>query len=138
MHSFKIFGIWPQTDRQTDIHAHAHAQCSHASVGLAQARLNYISCCLLPFLLLPFWQISGAFTNSLTRIGLAPLFMPINFMMVMKINKQPPTMYLSHYTNKVSYIGGEGGTGISPPPIPNLESYNYLNSYNGKKSCMKP
>ena len=31
---FKIFGIWPQTD----IHTHACAQCSHASVGLAQAR----------------------------------------------------------------------------------------------------
>ena len=39
-HLFKIFGIWPQTDRQTDIHTHARAQCSHASVGLAQARPN--------------------------------------------------------------------------------------------------
>ena len=38
--SFKIFGIRPQTDRQTDIHTHARAQCSHASVGLAQARPN--------------------------------------------------------------------------------------------------
>ena len=42
---FKIFGIWPQTDRQTyihtDIHTHTRAQCSHASVGLAQARPNY-------------------------------------------------------------------------------------------------
>ena len=34
-------GIWPQTDRQTDIHTHAGAQCSHACVGLAQARPNY-------------------------------------------------------------------------------------------------
>ena len=33
---FKIFCIWPQTD----IHTHARAQCSHASVGLAQARPN--------------------------------------------------------------------------------------------------
>ena len=38
---FKIFGIWPQTDRQTYIHTHARAQCSYASVGLAQARPNY-------------------------------------------------------------------------------------------------
>ena len=38
--SFKIFGIWPQTDRHTYIHTHARAQCSHASVGLAQARPN--------------------------------------------------------------------------------------------------
>ena len=29
-----------QTDRQTYIHTHARAQCSHASVGLAQARPN--------------------------------------------------------------------------------------------------
>jgi len=40
MRSFKIFSIWPQTDK-TGIHTHAHAQCSHASVGLAQARPNY-------------------------------------------------------------------------------------------------
>ena len=40
-YSFKIFGIWPQTDRQTYIHTHTHAQCSHASVGLTQARPNY-------------------------------------------------------------------------------------------------
>jgi len=26
---------------ETDIHTHARAQCSHASVGLTQARLNY-------------------------------------------------------------------------------------------------
>ena len=29
-----------QTDRQTDTHTHACVQCSHASVGLAQARPN--------------------------------------------------------------------------------------------------
>ena len=29
-------------NRQTDIHTHAYAQCSHASVGLAQARPNYV------------------------------------------------------------------------------------------------
>ena len=27
-------------NRQTDRHTHAHAQCSHASVGLAQAHPN--------------------------------------------------------------------------------------------------
>ena len=27
--------------KQTDIHTHARAQCSHANVGLAQARPNY-------------------------------------------------------------------------------------------------
>ena len=27
-------------NRQTDIHTHAHAQSSHASMGLAQARPN--------------------------------------------------------------------------------------------------
>ena len=37
MRLFKIFGIWPQTDRHTYIHTHTRAQCSHAtaSVGLA-------------------------------------------------------------------------------------------------------
>ena len=34
--SFKIYGIWPQASK----HTHARAQCSHASVGLAQARSN--------------------------------------------------------------------------------------------------
>ena len=29
-------------NRQTDIHTHARAQCSHASVGLAQARPKYL------------------------------------------------------------------------------------------------
>ena len=28
-------------DRQTDIHTHNFRKCSHASVGLAQARPNY-------------------------------------------------------------------------------------------------
>ena len=28
--------------RQTDIHTHARAQCSHSSVGLAQAHPNYV------------------------------------------------------------------------------------------------
>ena len=32
---FSVYGR-----KQTDIHAHARAQCSHASVGLAQARPN--------------------------------------------------------------------------------------------------
>jgi len=36
MRSFKIYGIWPQTDR----HTHNFRKCSHASVGLAQARPN--------------------------------------------------------------------------------------------------
>ena len=40
MRSFKIFCIWSQTDRQTYIHTHARAQCSYASVGLAQAHPN--------------------------------------------------------------------------------------------------
>ena len=34
MCSFKIYSIWLQEIKQ------AHAQCSHASVGLAQARPN--------------------------------------------------------------------------------------------------
>ena len=38
MCSFIIYGIWPQASK----HTHARAQCSHASVGLAQARPNYI------------------------------------------------------------------------------------------------
>ena len=33
---FSVYGR-----KQTDIHTHARAQCSHASVGLAQARPNY-------------------------------------------------------------------------------------------------
>ena len=36
-HSFKIYGIWPQASK----HTHARAQCSHASVGLTQARPNH-------------------------------------------------------------------------------------------------
>ena len=36
MRSFKIYGIWPQASK----HTHACAQCSPASVGLAQARPN--------------------------------------------------------------------------------------------------
>ena len=36
MHSFKIYGIWPQASK----HTHTLPQCSHASVGLAQARPN--------------------------------------------------------------------------------------------------
>ena len=38
--SFKIYGIWPQTSKQASKHTHACAQCSHASVGLTQARPN--------------------------------------------------------------------------------------------------
>ena len=37
--SFKIYGIWPQASK----HTHARAQCSHTSVGLAQAHPNYLS-----------------------------------------------------------------------------------------------
>ena len=32
MHSFKIYGIWPQTDRHNYIHTHNFRKCSHASV----------------------------------------------------------------------------------------------------------
>ena len=35
-HSFKIYGIWPQASKQA--YTRTHVQCSHASVGLAQAR----------------------------------------------------------------------------------------------------
>ena len=34
--SFQIYSIWPQASK----HTHARAQCSHANVGLAQARPN--------------------------------------------------------------------------------------------------
>ena len=37
MRLFKIYGIWPQAD----IHTHNFRKCSHASVGLVQARPNY-------------------------------------------------------------------------------------------------
>ena len=37
---FSVYGR-KQTDRQTDIHTHTRVQCSHASVGLAQAHPNY-------------------------------------------------------------------------------------------------
>ena len=37
MRSFKIYGKWSV---QASKHTHARAQCSHASVGLAQARPN--------------------------------------------------------------------------------------------------
>jgi len=40
MCSFKIYGIWPQRDRQT--YTHNFRKCSHASVGLAQACPNNI------------------------------------------------------------------------------------------------
>ena len=32
-------------NRQTDIHTHTYVQCRHASVGLAQARPNYVGVC---------------------------------------------------------------------------------------------
>ena len=38
MRSFEIYGKWSV---QTSIDTHTHAQCSHASVGLAQARPNH-------------------------------------------------------------------------------------------------
>ena len=41
VHSTEIFGIWPQASKQASRHTHAHAQCSHASVGLAQAHPNH-------------------------------------------------------------------------------------------------
>ena len=42
MHSFKIYGKWSvQANKQASKHTHARAQCSHASVGLTQARPNY-------------------------------------------------------------------------------------------------
>ena len=37
---FKIYGIWPQARSVVYIHTHTSAQCSPASVGLAQARPN--------------------------------------------------------------------------------------------------
>ena len=37
-HAFKIYGIWPQAQSYT----HTSAQCSPASVGIAQARPNYV------------------------------------------------------------------------------------------------
>ena len=37
MRSFKIYGKWSV---QTNKHTHTHAQCSHASVGLAHAHPN--------------------------------------------------------------------------------------------------
>ena len=40
MRQFKIYSIWLQANQQTDRHTRAHAQCSPASVGLAQARPN--------------------------------------------------------------------------------------------------
>ena len=37
-----MYGKWSvQTNQQTNKHTHMRAQCSHASVGLAQARPNY-------------------------------------------------------------------------------------------------
>ena len=48
--AFKIYGIWPQARSVVkNIHTHTSAQCSPASVGLAQARPNYagpLSCIL--------------------------------------------------------------------------------------------
>ena len=42
MRSFKIYGKWSvQANKQASKHTHTHAQCSHASVGLTQARPNY-------------------------------------------------------------------------------------------------
>ena len=41
MRWFKIYGKWSvQTSVDRQIYTHTHAQCSHASVGLAQARPN--------------------------------------------------------------------------------------------------
>ena len=39
MRSFEIYGKWSvQASKQASIHTHTCTQCSHASVGLAQAR----------------------------------------------------------------------------------------------------
>ena len=39
--SFEIYGKWSvQASKHTNKHTHAHAQCSRASVGLAQAHPN--------------------------------------------------------------------------------------------------
>ena len=38
---FSVSGRSEQASRQASKHTHARAQCSHASVGLAQARPNY-------------------------------------------------------------------------------------------------
>ena len=42
--TFKIYGIWPQARSFSHTHTHTHtsAQCSPASVGLAQARPNNV------------------------------------------------------------------------------------------------
>ena len=39
MHSFEIYGKWSvqTTNKQASINTHTHAQCSHTSVGPAQA-----------------------------------------------------------------------------------------------------
>ena len=43
--SFKIYSKWSvQTNKKTSIDTHMHTQCSHASVGLAQAHPNYSNC----------------------------------------------------------------------------------------------
>ena len=43
--TFKIYGIWPQAQSVGWSHTHTSAQCSPASVGLAQARPNYHAAC---------------------------------------------------------------------------------------------
>ena len=57
---FKIFGIWPQTDRQTYIHT--RVQWSHASVELAQARPNKCIQCQQWGLI---WTASGSKTDQI-------------------------------------------------------------------------
>ena len=47
MQSFKIYGIWPQASKQASRHTHNFRKCSHTSVGLAQARPNYLGYVLL-------------------------------------------------------------------------------------------
>ena len=43
MRSFEIYGKWSvQASKQASKHTHARAQCSHTSVGLAQARPKYM------------------------------------------------------------------------------------------------
>ena len=50
MRSFKIYG-----SKQASKHTHTHAQCSHTSVGLAQARPNHMSIWLVTK---PCWSTS--------------------------------------------------------------------------------
>jgi len=63
--SIKIFGIWPHVRTQTDRHTYTHVlQCSHASVGLAQARPNLLYQPLLSYFSLLLAILLGKGANS--------------------------------------------------------------------------